>query len=88
MDRTWSGQAETNYIHCGWDDCEKHGFEMYKVKIHTEKPGYPERIVNFVFCTERHRQYFIQSYNQGQAGMHPDYMHGKLPPGFRNRDGL
>lgn len=84
FDRSYSGEAETHYIHCGWDDCEKHGYECYKVRIHTEREGYQERIVNFVFCSERHRQYFIQSGQQAASGMHPDYMHGMLPKGMRN----
>lgn len=72
------------FIHCGWDDCEKHGYECYKVMQHTEKPGYPERIVNFIFCSERHRQYFIQSSQQAASGMHKDFMHGMLPQGMKN----
>lgn len=84
MDRSWSGQEMGRFIHCGWDDCEKTGYECYKVRQHTERPGSPERILNWVFCSERHRQYFIQSSQQSAAGYSPEYMHGKLPKGYRN----
>lgn len=60
---------------CGWDDCQKPGTTLYKVRIfegtdpRTGGPVYSWKI----FCSERHRQYYV----------HAPRSHTKLPPGFR-----
>lgn len=45
------------YVMCAWDTCERNGFENNKVIIH-EGQG---KTTTYVFCTERHRQYWINS---------------------------
>jgi hypothetical protein len=58
------------WLVCCWDTCEKNGFELYKV-IDREHQAEP---VTFVFCSERHKQYFLHSH----------IALGKLPEGMRN----
>jgi hypothetical protein len=60
------------HVMCAWDTCEKDGYELNQVRINYGKPGTPQ-IVKHVFCTERHRQYFI---NQLHG-------YGRLPSGYR-----
>lgn len=52
------------WLLCCWDDCEKPGVEMHKIVF--------ERI-SYVFCSERHRQYFAYSHMSL----------GNLPPGAK-----
>lgn len=61
------------HVMCAWDDCEKDGVELHKVRINYGKPGYADQIVNHVFCSDRHKQFFI----------HSPKSHGNLPPGYR-----
>lgn len=65
------------WIRCAWFECSKDGYELYKTVFHEHAKNLPcnhERSehVNFVFCSERHRQYFVHS--------HVDM--GNLPPGY------
>lgn len=60
------------HVMCAWDDCEHDGYESNKVEINYGKGDTPH-IVKHVFCTERHRQYFINSVKS----------YGNLPPGNR-----
>lgn len=62
----------TKYVMCAWDDCEHDGYELYKVRLNTGKADTP-RIVTHLFCTERHKQYWLNSTRS----------YGNLPPGFR-----
>jgi hypothetical protein len=74
------------FVMCAWDDCEHDGYEMYKCVVETGnvQGGYESRPLTYIFCSERHRQYWIQSGRQAQRGYAPEYMHGMLPPGYRN----
>jgi hypothetical protein len=67
------GDRPDHHIMCAWDDCELQGYELNKVVINDAAPGYPPRYMRFVFCTERHKYFFVHS--------HRDY--GNLPPGYR-----
>ena len=61
-------------VMCAWDTCEKDGYESFKVVKHLGKEK-GERTMTYVFCTERHRQYWIASMRPGN--------NNNLPPGFR-----
>lgn len=51
------------WLLCCWYDCEKQGYEIYHA---TEKDG--PKLVKYVFCSERHREYFLNSHrNWGNA---------------------
>ncbi len=77
------------FVMCAWDDCEKSGYELYKVVIETGniKNGSPSRPLTYIFCCERHRQYWVNASLQAKRGF-TDHLYGSLPPGYRNRDGL
>jgi hypothetical protein len=64
--------AGDRHVACAWDDCERDGYETNKVKVNYGKVDTPQ-IVQYVFCTERHRQFWINSHRS----------YGKLPPGFK-----
>ena len=64
--------AGARHVACAWDDCERDGYELHKVRINYGKADTPQ-IVNHVFCTERHKQFFINSVRG----------YGKLPPGYK-----
>lgn len=59
------------HVMCAWDTCERDGYEMHKVRVDYGKTG--PHIVNYVFCTERHKQYWINSHRA----------YGQLPPGYK-----
>jgi hypothetical protein len=61
------------YVMCAWDTCERDGYETFKCVERDSTQGYELRTITYVFCTERHRQYFINSTNGA----------GRLPSGFR-----
>jgi hypothetical protein len=64
---------DDNHVTCGWDTCERQGYELYKVRINDAAPGYAPRYINYVFCTERHKMYFVNSTRDCN----------NLPPGYR-----
>lgn len=64
--------AGDRHVMCGWDDCENDGVELHKVKVNDGTWENP-KVVNFVFCSERHKQYWINSTAK----------YGQLPPGYR-----
>ena len=63
------------YVMCAWDDCENDGFQNFSVREHTHAEGYEERYMNYVFCSERHKQYWLNSIRPG--------MNNNLPPGYK-----
>jgi len=69
------GEAEGDKIYCGWDICDKDGTMLHHVAINMAKPGFPRHLARYVFCTERHKQYFLNSHRPGQYGV--------LPGGFK-----
>jgi hypothetical protein len=64
--------AGDRHVMCAWDDCERDGFDLHQVRINYGKALTPH-VVKHVFCTERHKQFFINSHRQ----------YGVLPPGYR-----
>lgn len=80
------------FVQCAWSDCYKDGFESHKITQHAHARTIPcdsslATHVSFVFCTERHRQYWLacsgeqahdtEARNNGRIS-------GMLPPGYRN----
>jgi hypothetical protein len=62
-------------IICSWDTCEKDGYEMYKVVVHMGNER-GERTMNYVFCSDRHKYYWLQNTHPGS--------NNNLPSGRRN----
>lgn len=55
------------WIQCSWFECQKDGYELYKTIFHEHARSVPcnssmAEHVNFVFCSERHKQYFLNSH--------------------------
>lgn len=63
------------HIICAWSDCERDGYESNKVVVHTGQSGYEVRDMHYVFCTERHRQYWLHDARPGGGN--------NLPPGYK-----
>lgn len=64
--------AGDRHVMCAWDTCENDGVELHKVRVNYGT-AIQQQIVNHVFCSERHKQYWINSVNS----------YGNLPPGYR-----
>ena len=64
--------AGDRHVCCAWDDCEHDGYDLHMVRINYGTAETPH-VVKHVFCTERHKQFFIHSHRQ----------YGRLPPGYR-----
>jgi hypothetical protein len=58
-----------HHLLCCWDTCDQRGFENIKA---VERNG-PYQNIHFVFCSERHKWYWLNSVRDL----------GNLPPGFK-----
>jgi hypothetical protein len=70
--------SSEDWITCCWFECDKPGFELYKSVFHEHDKkmrcdDFRSEHINYVFCTERHRQLFLYSH----VSM------GNLPPGYK-----
>jgi len=61
------------HVMCSWDTCEKDGYENNKVVVRDNAPGYEPKTITYIFCTERHKQYWLNSIRNVN----------NLPPGFK-----
>jgi hypothetical protein len=78
MDKAVRG--ETRWLPCCWEDCEKTGTTLHMTMHHDHNKGVPcdapwAKHPKFVFCSERHRQLFLNSHRSN----------GNLPTGERGR---
>lgn len=64
----------SKHVMCAWDTCEKDGFENNKVVAHEGAKGYETKDITYVFCSERHKQYWL----------HSTVSCNNLPPGYRS----
>lgn len=69
------GAVRGEKIFCAWEDCDNDGYEMYKVRVNygTDEIGRPYNTF-YVFCTEDHKQYFVNSHRDHKnaaAGYRP-----------------
>ena len=60
---------------CCWDTCELDSYELYKVRVNTANDGYEVRYMNYTFCSERHKQYWLNNCRPNN--------NNNLPPGYR-----
>jgi len=67
--------GDGRHVMCSWDTCESDGFELYKIRVNTAAPGAEPRHMNYVFCSERHKQYWLNNVRPGS--------NNNLPPGYR-----
>jgi hypothetical protein len=58
------------HVMCAWDTCEKDGYENNKVVVRDSAPGHQLKTITYVFCSETHRNYFIDQ----SRGMLPGYL--------------
>ena len=72
------------HLLCCWDDCEDSGYDNYRVQINDAAPGYEPKIVKFVFCSEGHRQYFIDENPVVRGDASTAELHGRLRSGNRS----
>lgn len=60
-----STSSGTHYVMCAWSDCEKPGYEMFKVRERTHAPNIRDddlwnaRFINYVFCSETCKQHWL-----------------------------
>jgi hypothetical protein len=59
-------------VACAWDDCDLDGYDCNKVRVNYGTVAAPQ-MVNYVFCTEKHRQYWLNSTRS----------YGNAPEGWR-----
>lgn len=67
------GERSDGHIMCGWDECDKQGFDTNRVQVNDAASGYEPRIMKWVFCSEKHKQFFVYSTTH----------YGQLPPGYK-----
>jgi hypothetical protein len=52
----------THYVMCAWSYCENDGYDMYKVRVATHEQGYEERYMNYVFCSQSHKDKWVDEW--------------------------
>ena len=60
------------FVCCAWDECDNDGFEIDKVRTHEHAHSIAcdsnlARHCNYVFCSERHKQYWLNCTGEGQG---------------------
>lgn len=63
---------------CAWDTCERNGIASISVRVRTHKEGvgpWDIRYMHYVFCSERHKAYWLNAVQPGGSG--------HLPPGMK-----
>lgn len=69
------GERIGNNARCCWDQCDTDGYDLYKARVRDTAHGIEPAIFTwYLFCSERHKQYWVDSY------LHPG-THGKLQTG-------
>jgi hypothetical protein len=61
------------HVMCAWDTCEKDGFDLHQTRVNYGADGAAPHIVKHVFCTERHKMFWVNSVRNL----------GNLPPGYK-----
>jgi hypothetical protein len=82
------------FIMCAWSDCDRDGYELYKVTSHEHAQSIAcdsslAKHISYVFCSERHKQYWVACTGENAKELAARYggrQAGMLPPGLRNRD--
>lgn len=57
----------THYTLCAWSDCDHDGLELYKIQIDQAKNRNEPRFMNYVFCSERHKEYWIDEFRRNRV---------------------
>ena len=52
-------ESGTHYVMCAWNPCDNDGFTLYSVRVHLHEQGYEERYMNYVFCSEKCKQHWL-----------------------------
>lgn len=55
---------EGQRILCAWDDCDRPGYDNYRVRVRELKKSVGEGYINYVFCCENHKRYFVNSHRR------------------------
>lgn len=55
-----------DFFLCCFDDCERDGVELHRLRVRNAKPGSWEQLgvqefITYVFCSESHKQMFADS---------------------------
>lgn len=48
------------HVMCAWSDCEKDGYELYKIRVRDSAPGQPLKYLYYVFCSEGHKRHWLE----------------------------
>lgn len=56
----------THYVMCAYGPCDKDGFELYKARENTAAPGLPPTWLNFVFCSEKCKNRWVEEWQRNR----------------------
>lgn len=56
----------THYVICAWLDCLNDATTLYEIISRTGAEGYEERNMHYAFCSERHKQYWLDDLARNQ----------------------
>jgi hypothetical protein len=56
----------THYVICAFGQCDNDGYELYKVRINTAENGWEPRYMNYVFCSEKCKQAWLDELHKAR----------------------
>lgn len=60
LDRDNADRLDDHHLLCCWDTCERHGLDLFRVRV-DNSTKYHKEIIWYCFCSEKHRQYWVNS---------------------------
>lgn len=60
-------ESGTHYVICAWSDCTNDALDLFKIRVKTHADGYEERWMNYAFCSERHKQHWLDELSRIRA---------------------
>lgn len=60
LDRDNADRMDDHHLLCCWDTCEKHAVNLFWARVN-ESTAVQLKYVTYVFCSERHKQYWLNS---------------------------
>jgi hypothetical protein len=63
-----ANEHQDGRILCAWADCDEYGHANHQIVINDAKPGFPVKLMRYVFCSDNCRHYWSRSHIPGEYG--------------------
>lgn len=65
-------------ILCAWADCDQVGHVNNQTVINDAKPGFPVKLMRYVFCSANCKAYWDRSHIPGEYGRLPGHLRSRF----------